>query len=316
MSTFFSLLLLLCVSDNTFIPLSEPSGSGSSQLDVVCMAQKTASRRKSADQAELQAAESLADLDRILLESLSKSDPTSQSAQAAPSIPPEAVSVQRSKTLLPDQHIKDGQSSQPADELGVPDSSTSTETVSEVNQSSREGATVLPQSLQPADELGVADCSTSAETVSEINQSSPEEATVLPGKMEGGIARLAQPSQSDSDVVPGSQSKDGLPSSGDEPNPTSIVAASKGDDANQVISDSQSGGSSPEASELQIPVCFEAGTDQGKDEEVSALKAADGNGRCDGEVADNVQVSVFFLSYSRLTLIASAEDTSMLWDHK
>ena len=244
------------------------------------MAQETASRRKSADQAELQAAESLADLDRILLESLGKSDPTSQSAQAAPSIPPEAVSVQRSSTPLPDQLMsKAGQSS------------------------------------QPADELGVADCSTSAETVSEINQSSPEEATVLPGKMGDGVARLAQPSQSDSDVVPGSQSEDGLPSSGGEPSPASIMAASKGDDASRVTSDRQSDGSSPEASELQIPICFEAGTDQGKDEKVSALKAADGNGRCDGDVADNVQVRVFFLLYSRLTLIASAEDMSMLWDH-
>ena len=280
------------------------------------MAQETASRRKSADQAELQAAESLADLDRILLESLGKSDPTSQSAQAAPSIPPEAVSVQRSSTPLPDQLMsKAGQSSQPADELGVPDCSASAETVSEVNQSSREGATVLHQSSQPADELGVADCSTSAETVSEINQSSPEEATVLPGKMGDGVARLAQPSQSDSDVVPGSQSEDGLPSSGGEPSPASIMAASKGDDASRVTSDRQSDGSSPEASELQIPVCFEAGTDQGKDEKVSALKAADGNGRCDGDVADNVQVRVFFLLYSRLTLIASAEDMSMLWDH-
>ena len=268
------------------------------------MAQKTASRRKSADQAELQAAESLADLDRILLESLSKSDPTSQSAQAALSIPPESVSVQRSKTPLPDPLMsKDGQSSQPADELGIPDCSTSAETVSGINKSSED--TTFSEVNQSSEDA----------TVSEVSRSS-EEATVLPGKMGDGVARLAQPSQSDSDVVPGSQSKNGLPSSGDEPNPASIVAASKGDDASHVTSDRQSDGISPEASELQIPVCIEADTVQEKDEEkVSALKAGDGNSQCDGEVADNVQVRVFFVLYSRLTLIASAEDTSMLWDH-
>lgn len=253
-----SVFFPLCVSDNIFIPLPE-SGSWSSRQNVVSTAQATLSRRKSADQAELQAAESLADLDRILLESLNKNDPTSKSVTAASSMASEAVSSEVSQTLHPNQHV-----------------------------------TVDEPLSQPADVLSVPDCSTSTETVSEVNQLS-EGATVSPSKSGDSTSRVAKSNQSNTDVALSSQSKGSPSHSSDKPDPvTSIVAASKRNDSSQVMSDHQSEGSLLGGKGLQIPISYETDSVEKKDE-VSAPETEDGSGQTDGKVTDNVQVRLLFL---------------------
>ena len=242
---------------------------GSSQHGLPGTAQATLSRQKSADQAELQAAESLADLDRVLLESLSKSDPAGQSlgAASASGIPSESTSVRVSGAPQPNQPV-----------------------------------TTTEDKPSAADELSVQGCSgTSAEAaVSELNQSS-EEAAVSPGNLGGGSPRVAESNQSDEGVKPSSQSKLSTSSAGDEPpSPASAVAASTRDQSSQVTSGTQSGGGSPPGpSEQGVPAsgegdagCEPEGVPK-KEEETRAATTRDRAGRSAGKMADDVQVRFF-----------------------